>query len=749
MSEELTAIIRFLIAVELLGIVALPLAQRVFGKFPDRGWGFSKIIGILIVAWSTWLLSSLKIISFTEINLAYIVLGVGGVLWIGLFRKEIFSCIKDAWQFILIEELIFLVVFLGWTYLRGYAPDTNGLEKFMDYGFMLSAYKTEYFPPLDHFLARETINYYYFGHYIAAFITKLANILPQFGYNLQMSLIFGLTSIASFSIGSGLFYNMVPAESKRFPWRSCAAGILALLFVGFFGNLHTATHYPFDSKAYWYPDATRFIHNTIHEFPIYSFVVNDLHGHVSDIPFVLLVIGTLSVIFVRFYPRDPNTKNLFKPKIPFLIFLGLVTGVMYATNAWDFAIYLLLSGLILWTINASFSPKPRFFAKYFDWPTLLQTGVESIFLLAVAIITYLPFWINLTPISQGIGFVPPGGQSPLWQLVILWGVQVPLALMFLLWIYETSTNRKSSKRKLLLQSIAKITNQRIQFDETAPQQDQSPQEGTTASNLTQPIYIFLTILIGLSLLLILLPEIIYLKDIYPAHYRANTMFKFYYQAWIMLGVVCGVTVIYLWYQYNQRKSGLFYRIISLLLIFAASIYPVKAIEQGLGVFNKQAQRDSIDGTAYLEERFPADAAAIDWINENIQGQPTFVEAVGESYTDYARIAANTGVPVVLGWPVHEWLWRGEYGLPMNPETQVQIQTNTEDTVSQRVEDVQLFYETDNVNETLRLIDRYGIEYVYIGQFEREKYPNLNTDKFKEISHEVVYDSNNVEIYQIK
>ena len=37
-------------------------------------------------------------------------------------------------------------------------------------------------------------------------------------------------------------------------------------------------------NTYWYPNATRFIPWTIHEFPSYSFVVSDVHGHVLSIP---------------------------------------------------------------------------------------------------------------------------------------------------------------------------------------------------------------------------------------------------------------------------------------------------------------------------------------------------------------------------------------------------------------------------------------------------------------------------------
>ena len=55
----------------------------------------------------------------------------------------------------------------------------------------------------------------------------------------------------------------------------------------------------FNFSNYWYPNATRFIPFTIHEFPLYSFVVSDLHGHVLNIPIVLLIIALLINIFYK------------------------------------------------------------------------------------------------------------------------------------------------------------------------------------------------------------------------------------------------------------------------------------------------------------------------------------------------------------------------------------------------------------------------------------------------------------------
>jgi uncharacterized membrane protein len=262
------------------------------------------------------------------------------------------------------------------------------------------------------------------------------------------------------------------------------------------------------------------------------------------------------------------------------------------------------------------------------------------------------------------------------------------------------------------------------------------------------IHLFTLLLVIISSILIILPEFIFIRDIYPTHYRANTMFKFYYQAWIMLGLVIGYGVIVMWHWYNKegKSRAIPFRILSAALFAGALMYPINAIEQGFGGF--AGPRRSIDGTQYLATRHPGDYKAINWINENLEYQPTILEAVGDSYTDYARIAANTGNPTVLGWPVHEWLWRGSYTEALKPETEVQKRTGSTDTVAQRVEDVRIFYETDDPLSASEILDKYQVNYIYLWQLERDKYPSINTEKLADMNISLVYDDTNVQIYKV-
>ncbi len=65
---------------------------------------------------------------------------------------------------------------------------------------------------------------------------------------------------------------------------------------------------------------------------------------------------------------------------------------------------------------------------------------------------------------------------------------------------------------------------------------------------------------------------------------------------------------------------------------------------------------SLDGTAYIGSYAPDDLSAIYWLRQAPDG--VIVEAVGGSYSGYARMATYSGLPNVLGWPGHESQWRG-------------------------------------------------------------------------------------------
>jgi uncharacterized membrane protein len=133
--------------------------------------------------------------------------------------------------------------------------------------------------------------------------------------------------------------------------------------------------------------------------------------------------------------------------------------------------------------------------------------------------------------------------------------------------------------------------------------------------------------------------------------------------------------------------------------------------------------------AWLETAYPDDYAAIRWLQANAPDGVVILEAPGESYGYAGRVSALTGLPTVLGWDFHEYQWRGNYDEPARRKPEIDILYNTVDPM-----------------QTLTLLDKYAITYVYVGRLERERYNPNGLAKFERLM-KVVYQQDGVTIYQ--
>ncbi|MCL5409276.1 MAG: DUF2298 domain-containing protein, partial [Patescibacteria group bacterium] len=509
----------------LLGLTFLPLTTLIFSNFFDKGYALAKVVGLLLVSYLVWILGSIRLLPFTTTTI-FEIIGLSLVINLLIsYRFSLTKIILSLKKIILIEEIFFFTGLILWAWVRAHEPSIHGLEKFMDFGFINSLLRTEYFPPRDLWLTPDSINYYYFGHYVAALLTKISGLSSDITYNLVLATLFALTITAAFAIGANLYHlfttNLSSENNEHHRllkkrWL-IVSGTMSAFLVALGGNLHTIyvffkSYVPadqpvpfwqlplqFNPSGYWYPNATRFIPFTIHEFPIYSFVVADLHGHVLDIPFVILGIA-LAIKFIY----QSHT-----PIWHYLVF-GLLIAVFLMTNVLDGPIYLLLAFLLILFKNL----------KSHSFTFSLEAALKySLLIGASAVVFSLPFWIAFKPFASGIGVLCAPNflihlgkigpflfeanhcmRSPLWMLTILWG------FFYLIWIgfIILLLRRKLTKFKEL--------------------------------NRTD----YLIILFGVfATILIMIPEFVYAKDIYPQHYRANTVFKFGYQAFITLGLIGG------------------------------------------------------------------------------------------------------------------------------------------------------------------------------------------------------------------
>lgn len=204
------------------------------------------------------------------------------------------------------------------------------------------------------------------------------------------------------------------------------------------------------------------------------------------------------------------------------------------------------------------------------------------------------------------------------------------------------------------------------------------------------------------------------------HFRSNTMFKLGYQAFIMLSIVSGYTIVKLF----RKKLFLLLLIPQLFLI---SIFPIFSVRS---YFNSLRTYESIFGMNWFILQYPDDWAGIVWLNQHAKNSPVIVEADGDSYTDYDRFSAFTGLPTIIGWPVHEWLWRGTY-----------------DVVAPRREEVRKIYESQDLEETKNILKKYSVTYVIVGTLERQKFQNIQEKKIAALGSAVFTQGETV-IYKV-
>lgn len=676
-----------------LGGTFMPVTSLLFRKFDDRGWMFSKVIGVAVTGYVVWLLVVLKLIPFTSFTCMVVTVVCMAVnLWtaLRLRRGEIDIMPENGGNLIFRQEVLFFLVFLLWSYIAGFRPAAYGTEKFMDFGFMQSMMKSTTLPAIDMWYAQEPMNYYYGGQYFAVFLTKLTTTSVEITYNLMRTLIAAFAFLLPFSLVRQMLRDRMEGEERKYPEViATVGGLLAGGAVSLSGNMHYVIYSKIiplvnkltgstaESSDYWFPNATRYIGHdpenmdrTIHEFPSYSFVLGDLHAHVINVFFVLTVVGILYG-----WLRSNKGKSFLQPAV---FMLGLLLGIFQFSNTWDFAIYyVVICGTLFFGNLMRENKRMR--------KGLARSLVQWVEILAISILAALPFHLAFDS-SMAQGIIPTQNHSAFYQLCVLWALPVVVCTVFLLgFLYKMSKVR-----------LGKF------FQKTAPAD------------------MFTAVMALCAIGLVIIPELVYVRDIYEeTSARSNTMFKLTYQAYILFALAMGYILIRFVTAHKRKVTQVFGGIMLCILLTTFG-YIGNAVNSWFGNIFDTSGYQTLDATLFLESDFSEDASAIRWLNANIEGRPVVLEANGDSYSDYERVSAMTGLPTVMGWYVHEWLWRND---PAD--------------LNEKSAEIERIYTSDNENEVKELIEKYNIQYIFIGKQEREKYANLNQEQLESLG-EVVF-----------
>ncbi|HEU5102604.1 MAG TPA: DUF2298 domain-containing protein, partial [Roseiflexaceae bacterium] len=206
------------------GLAGLPLAQFLFRTLPDRGYAFSKALGLLLSGYLAWLLAMLGLAPFGRGLLLICMLAVGAI---GLFvTKDQRPKTKDhnlatRWKFsilnlqfsiplVLAYETLFALALIFLALLRSYNPDPWGTERPMDYALFNAIRVTTAFPPHDPWLAGYSINYYYFGYLLMAAVSLVSGVDWGVAFNLSLALTFALTALGV----AGVVVNLIGLSTK-------------------------------------------------------------------------------------------------------------------------------------------------------------------------------------------------------------------------------------------------------------------------------------------------------------------------------------------------------------------------------------------------------------------------------------------------------------------------------------------------------------------------------------------------------
>ncbi|MDE2970203.1 MAG: DUF2298 domain-containing protein [Chloroflexota bacterium] len=746
----MTNAVLWLLTVEALGLLAFPAAYALFPALRDRGFGFAKPLGMLMLALPVWWLGSAHVPLGPRATaaLVFVALAVAAALLARRMWPELSAFVRREWRLLLATEAVFLAVFVVWALLRAGMPGIQHTEQPMDFAFLNASMIAATFPPGDPWLSAHGISYYYFGYLTMGLPGVLADIPSGYVYNLALVLLPAMAAMGVVSLVTSVAVRLGATLLTGF-----GVGLLGALMLGFLGNLEgvfellrawgigaqgfwdvvgikgldapAAGASLFPSDHWWWWRSSRVIDTvvegvsldpTIHEYPFFSWFLGDLHPHVMSIPFVLLF---MAFTYVLLTDKTPLNGDWWRRRWPFVLAMGLSLGALGFINAWDLPVFLAIgaSAAMLRAYRAARDGEGR--------PVAWAAGIAGS-LLFLGIVPYLPYYAgSLAGQVKGIALVTTPGTS-LLHFLIVWG-------MFALAVAAVALSLRSRARdKPFALSLSKSNRPVV----VAAALGLAPfalwlgpvlVTGETGElvdrlwvalplSLALPWLLASTVRAGdaalafvlgaaaMGVALVLGPELYYVVDFFGN--RMNTVFKLYYQAWTVLAVVAPLTLYFglrsalqggLW----LRRAG-----VAAALGFAALAVGAFYLPAGMAltVNATSGSQYTLDATAFLREQAPGEHAAIEWLRDNAEADDVIVEAVGDDYSTFGRVASFTGLPSPLNWPGHELQWRGS----SEPQTG-------------RAEDVAALYGAPDAPTAEAVIERYGVRYVVLGPRERGRY----------------------------
>lgn len=474
-SSDIFAAARWWLVLVVLGAAAFPLTAYFLHRLTDWGYAFSKMIGLLLVSYLFWLLGSL---GFLGNNLGSILLcliivtGLSAYAWRQMAVSPL-KWLRENVRQVLTTELLFLLLFALWVWVRAQNPTIESTEKPMEFAFLNAVGRSPQFPPLDPWLSGFSISYYYFGYVMTSVLARLAVVPEPIAFNLSIAWLVAGAGIGAF----GLVYNLIAAHKETIRRQAVGFAMMAALAIPLAGNgqmlmeiLHSsgvgsdsfwawldvrdisgpavtsAERPPRYTTFWWWWRSSRVIHEytlsgraeeglePIAEFPGFSFILGDMHPHVLALPFAFVSLAVAFAWWLRPGIRGKEWDEgdgrgrveLLAHHVgpTFWLFTVIVLGGLSFLNTWDVLIH-------LFVVIAAFT-----LAQWRDngWHKRIfaQTGSLAVSLVIGAIVLYLPFYLGFRS-QAGAPFILPMLMRPtrLAHFLIIFGLPLLVIVVFL------------------------------------------------------------------------------------------------------------------------------------------------------------------------------------------------------------------------------------------------------------------------------------------------------------------------------
>ncbi len=623
-------------------------------------------VSLLLFGLLTWYCGLLRIPVALAL-LAFLALGIPGIRRGDYRLQEIQSL--AAW------DAVFLVGFLFALAVRFTNPPIGYFsEQYMNHAFLASVIREPTVPPLDPWFAGGHLTvYYYLGHWLMGSLAIVTGTPSEVVFNLIPATVYGTSFVALYALG----HLILPR------WRWLPLAVLLLVPPSIPRSLVSgADLYTAFQDTNWIIAGARF------EFPVFSLFLGNVHAFEMAAFNQFLLIFLLGFAWLRWGGLDTRGRGTLT------LLIALSTGSMPLLSSWDALVY--APAVAVFLLGLTLRERDR------------STLAAAIAVPAIAFALYLPYYPALEPAGIGgigTGFPP---TDPLAFLGV-WG-----GFLGIVYLAVARDIRR-------LPVIAAVALPALATGYAALALVLVP----LAYLLLRRERSFADLLSIAGLAVLAFCEVFYLEEMLGGDYsRYNTIFKFYFDAWILLGTGALLTAAGWLASRRPVPASRWLAVGAAAALIAAPVALDVDIGRGLlGIEYPSAGYHTLDGFAYLEATRPGEAAAVDFLR-TLDGDHRVVEAENGDYTYYSRISSFSGIPTILGQISHELTWRGNGAW-----------------YAERPADIRAIYE--NPEETLALMEKYNATLLYVGEPERERYDI----RLPDWGLVLIYDEGGVQIYE--